>query len=125
MQTAHGYLFRLSASLHNSQVAGSRMGKLTIKQVLEALKEVTDPEVGINVVDLGLIYGIRIDENDNVTITMTMTTPMCPVTSIILADVQLRLERIPGIGKVNIELVWEPAWSAEMISSEYRAQLGV
>jgi len=101
------------------------MGKLTIKQVLEALKEVTDPEVGINVVDLGLIYGIRIDENDNVTITMTMTTPMCPVTSIILADVQLRLERIPGIGKVNIELVWEPAWSAEMISSEYRAQLGV
>jgi len=101
------------------------MGKLTIKQVLEALKEVTDPEVGINVVDLGLIYGIRIDENDNVTITMTMTTPMCPVASIILADVQLRLERIPGIGKVNIELVWEPAWSAEMISSEYRAQLGV
>jgi len=101
------------------------MGKLTIKQVLEALKEVTDPEVGINVVDLGLIYGIRIDENNNVTITMTMTTPMCPVTSIILADAQLRLERIPGIGKVNIELVWEPAWSAEMISSEYRAQLGV
>jgi len=101
------------------------MGKLTIKQVLEVLKEVSDPEVGINVVDLGLIYGIKIDDNDNVTITMTMTSPMCPVTSIILADVQLRLERIPGIGKVDIELVWEPAWSAEMISSEYRAQLGV
>ncbi len=89
------------------------------------MKETSDPEVGINIVDLGLIYGIKIDENNNVTVTLTMTSPMCPITSIILADVQLRLEKIPGIGKVNLELVWEPAWSPEMISEEYKKQLGV
>ncbi|MGC8675980.1 MAG: metal-sulfur cluster assembly factor [Candidatus Micrarchaeia archaeon] len=97
---------------------------ITIKQVVDALKEVTDPEVGINIVDLGLVYGIKIDGND-VSVTVTMTSPMCPVTSILLADMQLRMERIPGIGKVNLDLVWEPAWSADMISEEYRQQLGV
>jgi metal-sulfur cluster biosynthetic enzyme len=101
------------------------MEKLTIKQVVEALKQAVDPEVGINVVDLGLVYGIKIDDQNNVTVTMTMTSPMCPIISIILADVQLRLEKLPNVGKVNIELVWEPAWSAEMISEEYRKQLGV
>ncbi|MGC9156905.1 MAG: metal-sulfur cluster assembly factor [Candidatus Micrarchaeia archaeon] len=101
------------------------MEKLTVKQVVEALKQAVDPEVGINVVDLGLVYGIKIDDQNNVTVTMTMTSPMCPVISIILADVQLRLEKLPNVGKVNIELVWEPAWSAEMISEEYRKQLGV
>ncbi len=101
------------------------MEKLTVKQVVEALKQVVDPEVGINVVDLGLVYGIKIDEQNNVTVTITMTSPMCPVISIILADLQLRLEKLPNVGKVNVELVWEPAWSAEMISEEYRKQLGV
>ncbi len=101
------------------------MKTLTIKQVVEKLKEVVDPEIGINIVDLGLIYGIKIDDENNVKVTMTMTTPMCPVTSIILADVQLRLEKIPGVGKVELELVWEPAWSADMISEQYRQQLGV
>jgi len=56
---------------------------------------------------------------------MTMTSPMCPVISIILADLQLRLEKLPNVGKVNVELVWEPAWSAEMISEQYRKQLGI
>ncbi len=101
------------------------MEKLTVKQVVEALKQAVDPEVGVNVVDLGLVYGIKIDDQNNVTVTMTMTSPMCPIISIILADVQLRLEKLPNVGKVNIELVWEPAWSAEMISEEYRKQLGV
>ncbi|MFP3289237.1 MAG: metal-sulfur cluster assembly factor [Candidatus Micrarchaeota archaeon] len=101
------------------------MHRITIKEVIDKLKECTDPEVGINIVDLGLIYGVQIDENNNIKLKMTMTSPMCPVTSIILADAQLRLESIPDIGKVEIELVWEPLWSPDMISQEVRQKLGV
>ncbi|MEM0074486.1 MAG: iron-sulfur cluster assembly protein [Candidatus Micrarchaeaceae archaeon] len=101
------------------------MRTITIKQIVETLKEVNDPEININIVDLGLIYGIKVDDNNNIVLTLTMTSPMCPVTSIILADVQLRLDRLPQVGTVDIELVWEPAWSAEMISDEYKSQLGV
>ena len=101
------------------------MHRITIKEVIDKLKECTDPEVGINIVDLGLIYGIQIDENNNIKLKMTMTSPMCPVASIILADAQLRLENIPDVGKVEIELVWEPLWSPDMISQEVKQKLGV
>jgi len=101
------------------------MHRITIKEVIDKLKECTDPEVGINIVDLGLIYGIQIDESNNIKLKMTMTSPMCPVTSIILADAQLRLESMPDVGKIEIELVWEPLWSPDMISQEIKQQFGV
>ncbi len=101
------------------------MDKITINSLIDALKKTVDPEIGINIVDLGLVYGIKIDEANNVDLKITMTSPMCPVTSIILADAELRLDHIEGIGKVNVDLVWEPAWSPEMISEEYKAQMGV
>ncbi|MGC8671267.1 MAG: metal-sulfur cluster assembly factor [Candidatus Micrarchaeia archaeon] len=101
------------------------MRTLAIKQVVDALKESVDPEVGVNIVDLGLIYGIKIDDNNNITVEITMTTPACPIIATLLADVQLRLEKLPNVGKINLELVWEPAWSADMISEEYKRQLGV
>jgi len=101
------------------------MHRITIKEVIDKLKECTDPEIGINIVDLGLIYGIQIDESNNIKLKMTMTSPMCPVTSIILADAQLRLESIPDVGKIEIELVWEPLWSPDMISQEIKQQFGV
>ncbi len=88
--------------------------------VINALKKTVDPEIGINVVDLGLLYDIHIENGRDIDIKMTMTSPMCPVTSIILADVQMRLEAIKGIGKVNIDLVWDPAWTPEMITEEAR-----
>ena len=101
------------------------MHRITIKEVIDKLKECTDPEIGINIVDLGLIYGIQIDESNNIKLKMTMTSPMCPVTSIILADAQLRLESMPDVGKIEIELVWEPLWSPDMISQEIKQQFGV
>ena len=94
------------------------MPQITNSDVIKALSGCVDPEIGINIIDLGLVHWIKIDSANNVDIRMTMTSPMCPVTSVILADAQLRIERIPGIGNVNIELVWEPAWSPEMISEE-------
>jgi Predicted metal-sulfur cluster biosynthetic enzyme len=100
------------------------MHGITIKEVINKLKECTDPEIGINIVDLGLIYGIQIDGDNNIKLKMTMTSPMCPVTSIILADAQLRLESIPDVGKIEIELVWEPLWSPDMISQEIKQKFG-
>ncbi len=97
---------------------------ITAADITNALKNTVDPEIGINIVDLGLIYGIRIDDSNDIDMRITMTSPMCPVTSVIMADVQLRLENLPGVGKVNLDLVWEPAWSPEMISEEFRIAMG-
>ncbi len=98
------------------------MNMVSTADIINALKNTVDPEIGLNIVDLGLIYGININNKD-VDIKITMTSPMCPVTSIILADVQLRAESIQGIGAVNIDLVWDPAWSPEMITEEARLGL--
>ena len=98
---------------------------VTMPEVIEALKKTVDPEIGLNIVDLGLLYNISISPNSDVDLRITMTSPMCPVTSIIMADVQLRLEHIQGIGKVNVDLVWEPAWNPEMISEEARLGMQV
>ncbi len=97
---------------------------ITIADVVKVLKNCVDPEVGVNIVDLGLVYGIKIDGN-NIKVTLTMTSPMCPLTSIILADAELRLKAIEGVGDVEIELVWDPPWSPEMMSEEVRNQLNV
>ncbi|MDG6936872.1 MAG: metal-sulfur cluster assembly factor [Nitrososphaerota archaeon] len=86
------------------------------KDIVGALSMCQDPELGANIVDIGLIQGISVSENNDVKVTLTMTSAMCPVTSIILADVQLRLEAMPGIGKVDIDLVWDPMWTPEMMS---------
>ena len=99
------------------------MEKVSRLAVTEALKNTVDPEIGINIVDLGLLYGIDVNDENEVTIKITMTSPMCPVTSIILADVQLRTESVKGVKKVEVDLIWDPAWSPEMITEE--ARLGV
>ncbi len=93
---------------------------VTIKDIIQALGECKDPELDANIVDIGLIYGVSIKDSKDVRVTLTMTSPMCPVTSIILADAQLRLESIPDIGKVEMELVWDPLWNPEMMSDELK-----
>lgn len=88
-------------------------------EVIEALKECKDPELNVDIVDIGLIYGIDVSD-DNVSITITMTSPMCPVTSLILADAQLRVEAIPGVKSVDLDLVWDPLWSPDMMSDDIK-----
>jgi len=87
-----------------------------VKEVVAVLTECKDPELDISIVDLGLIYGIEIKEK-NLKVTLTMTSPMCPVISIILADAELRLKKIEGIENVEMNLVWEPPWSPDMMSN--------
>src|SRR5271165_3269832 len=101
------------------------MTQIKTPEVVVALKGCTDPEIGLNIIDLGLIQGIAVDSSNNVKVTLTMTSPMCPVTSVILADVQLRVEHLHDVGKVDIDLVWDPAWSAEMISDEARMSMNL
>ncbi|MDE1811001.1 MAG: DUF59 domain-containing protein [Candidatus Micrarchaeota archaeon] len=92
----------------------------SIGEVISALHHCNDPELGANIVDIGLIYNVKIAEQKDVKVTLTMTSPMCPVTSIIMADVQLRLEAVPGVGRVEIELVWDPLWSPDMMSDDLK-----
>ena len=101
------------------------MHQVERSEVINALKGCVDPEIGINIVDLGLVHWIGIDQSNNITLRLTMTSPMCPVTSIILADAQLRLEHIQDAGQVNMDLVWEPAWTPEMITEEVRMSMQV
>jgi metal-sulfur cluster biosynthetic enzyme len=92
----------------------------TVNDVIDVLSQCLDPELGANIVDIGLIYNIRIKEGKEVKVTLTMTSPMCPVTSIIMADAQLRIEAVKGIEKVELELVWDPLWSPDMMSEELK-----
>lgn len=90
----------------------------------ESLRRVMDPEVGLNIVDLGLIYETRL-EDDRVTVIMTMTTPACPMTEMICADVTSCVTGAGhGVRKVQIDLVWDPPWTRDMISEEGRSQMG-
>jgi metal-sulfur cluster biosynthetic enzyme len=91
-----------------------------IGEIVTALTQCKDPELDANIVDIGLIQNIKIDQEKDIKVKITMTSPMCPVTSLILADVQLRLERLQTGGKVEIELSWDPLWNPDMMSDEIK-----
>ncbi|MFN2589625.1 MAG: metal-sulfur cluster assembly factor [Actinomycetota bacterium] len=93
------------------------------EQVLDALKQVDDPELGINIVDLGLVYGIELQGNA-VHITYTLTTMGCPIGPLIEAQIKQLLAGIEGVDEVNAEMVLRPPWTPEMMSEEAKAALG-
>lgn len=97
---------------------------VTKEEIFEVLKTVSDPEIGVDIVNLGLIYNLNVN-NDVVDIRMTMTAPSCPVSDWILVEAQRRVEEIPSVKECNIELVWEPPWNLEMISDEARKMLNM
>ena len=97
--------------------------QLTKEDILNALSEVYDPEIPINIVDMGLIYKVDIDSDNNVEIDMTMTTRGCPMHSMMTFQAQKRLEQIKGIGKVKVNLVWNPPWTPEMISPKIKEKI--
>ena len=93
----------------------------TQEEVEEAMKDVVDPELMVNVVDLGLLYGVTVDEEANVTLDMTLTSPTCPLTDRIEYDTKYALDGLAN--SVTINWVWLPPWTLEMISEDGRAQL--
>jgi metal-sulfur cluster biosynthetic enzyme len=88
---------------------------ITEKEVYEALRECYDPEIPINVVDLGLIYGVTIDES-SIRVEMTMTTPHCPMADFLVEDVKSKLRELDSAKSVQVQLVWDPPWSMERIN---------
>ncbi len=97
---------------------------VTKEEILEAMKSVSDPEIGMDIVNLGLVYDVQID-NDRVYIKMTMTAPTCPVTPWILSEAQKEVENVKGVEAADVELVWEPQWNPEMMSDYAREQLNM
>jgi metal-sulfur cluster biosynthetic enzyme len=95
----------------------------TEEMVQEALKEVIDPEIGINVVDLGLVYGVQVDDG-TVGITMTLTTPMCPLSEYVESAVREAVEPLPGVSAIDFQLVWTPPWDISMLSEDGKLELG-
>ena len=93
--------------------------------VIDALKEIYDPEIPVNIYDLGLIYGVEVDDEADATVTMTLTTPHCPVAESMPAEVELRTSSVPGIRDAEVNLVWDPPWSPEQMSDEARLELGM
>ncbi|MBQ9660299.1 MAG: DUF59 domain-containing protein [Bacteroidales bacterium] len=94
------------------------------ENVVLALQQVYDPEIPVNIYDLGLIYELNIDKEHKVFIKMTFTAPNCPMADEVLAEVQHSVENTPGITGCEIELVWDPVWDQSMLSDEARIALG-
>lgn len=100
----------------------------TEDDVRERLKAVYDPEIGINVVDLGLIYGIDLEERDgktDVLITMTLTSMGCPLGPILVEEINQALGDLPNLGEIDVNLVWSPPWTPDMMSEEAKEELGI
>jgi metal-sulfur cluster biosynthetic enzyme len=95
----------------------------TEEMVREALKEVIDPEIGVNIVDLGMVYGVDVGEGE-AKITMTLTTPMCPLSEYIDQAVKESLEVFPSLRLVDVNLVWTPPWTPAMMSEDAKLELG-
>lgn len=112
-------------SAHGPLSAGTSTGAPSEDEVLEALKSVIDPELGINIVDLGLVYEVDIAESGDVDIRYTLTTMGCPIGPLIEDQMRAFLAPLPGIGEVRPEMVLRPAWSPEMMSEEAKAALGM
>ena len=93
--------------------------------VIDALKEIYDPEIPVNIYDLGLIYNVEIGADNHAVVMMTLTTPHCPVAESMPGEVELRVGAVPGVGLVDVNLVWDPPWSPANMSDEARLELGM
>ncbi len=101
------------------------MSTVTQEQVVEALREVFDPEIPVNVYDLGLIYGLEIDEKNNVGVTMTLTAPGCSMGPQIAQNAEWRIAEIEGVGSVEVEMVFDPPWTPNLITEDGKKLLGI
>ncbi len=101
------------------------MAAFTDEQVLENLRNVYDPEIGVNIVDLGLVYDVDVADAGDVLITMTLTSLGCPLGPVIVQEATNALADLPEIGGVEVKLVWSPPWSPEKMSEDARDELGI
>ncbi len=94
-------------------------------EVIEALRTCFDPEIPVNIYEMGLVYGVKVDEAGAVSIEMTLTSPHCPAAQSIPSEVEGKVRQIPGVTNVTIDIVWEPPWDPSKMSEAARLQLGM
>ena len=94
-------------------------------EIIKVLKDIYDPEIPVNIYDLGLIYDIDVDDDNLVKIVMTLTTPNCPIADDIIAEVQHNIEAIEGVAEVNLKLTFDPPWDESKLTEEARLELGL
>ena len=92
--------------------------------IVESLKSVYDPEIPVDIYELGLIYDLTVDETGKVSIQMTLTSPACPVAGSLPGEVEAKAAAVPGVSSVDVELVWDPPWTMEMMSEGAKLELG-
>ena len=100
-------------------------GGALYEAVIDALKDIYDPEIPVNIYDLGLIYGVEASEDGDVTVMMTLTTPHCPVAESMPGEVELRVGSVPGVRDAEVNLVWDPPWGPDKMTDEARLELGM
>jgi FeS assembly SUF system protein len=106
-------------------VAPGEPGGDLYEAVVDALKDIFDPEIPVNIYDLGLIYGVDVADDGGVVVTMTLTTPHCPVAESMPGEVELRVSSVPGVRDAEVNLVWDPPWDPAKMSDEARLELGM
>ena len=99
------------------------MNQVTTEQITDSLKQCMDPEVPLSIVDMGLIYGIDVSDNNDVNIRMTMTTKGCPLHDTMVDDVTRYTKKVPGVNNVQVDIVWDPPWSMDRMSDDAKAKM--
>ena len=118
------YLAGFLAGVMGEEPKGGAGSDLQVS-VVEVLKSIYDPEIPVDIYELGLIYGVDVSEDGDATITMTLTTPHCPVAESLPQEVELRAMSVPGIRDAVVNLVWDPPWDPSKMSDEARLELGM
>ena len=108
-----------------ADAAPGEPGGALYEKVIEALKEIYDPEIPVNIYELGLVYDVAVSDDNEVTVTMTLTTPNCPVAGSLPGEVELRAGSVPGVRSAEVNLVWDPPWDPAKMSDEARLELGM
>ena len=106
-------------------VSPGEPGGETYESVIAALKEIFDPEIPVNIYDLGLIYAVDVSDEGSVAVTMTLTTPHCPVAESLPGEVELRVGAVPGVRDAEVNIVWDPPWDMGKMSDEAKLELGM
>ncbi|EZP72102.1 FeS assembly SUF system protein [Sphingomonas paucimobilis] len=108
-----------------AEVPAGEPGGNLYDAIIDALKEIYDPEIPVNIYDLGLVYGVDVTEDGHAVVTMTLTTPHCPVAESMPGEVELRVGAVPGVGDAQVNLVWDPPWDPQKMSDEAKLELGM
>lgn len=115
-----GFLQQKPAGLSAAEPGGD-----LYEAVIDALKDIFDPEIPVNIYDLGLIYGVEVSDDADVSVTMTLTTPNCPVAETMPGEIEMRVGSIPGVRDAEVHVTWDPPWDASKMSDEARLELGM